>query len=131
MTDSGTTVRQPYGLTRPCANCPFRSDIRPYLTRGRVREIQQSLYGGASFPCHLTTDWRDDDDGEGSYIPTGEEIHCAGALIVMEKEGRSSQMMRIAERLGFYDAGKLDMDAPVYASFRAMIAAQGQRGQRR
>jgi len=95
-----------------------------------VREIQQSLYGGAQFPCHLTTDWRDDDDGEGAYIPTGEEIHCAGALILMEKEGRANQMMRIAERLGMYDHEQLAMDSPVFASFRAMIAAQTSRRRR-
>jgi hypothetical protein len=42
----------------------------------------------------------------------------------MEKEGRSSQMMRIAERLGMYDHTKLDMDAPIYDSFDDMIDAQ-------
>jgi hypothetical protein len=117
-----------YRLTSPCPMCPFRSDIPPYLNRGRVREIQQSLYDGGQFPCHLTTDWGDDDDAEHDYIPTGHEVHCAGALIVLEKEGRPNQMMRIAERIGLYDARKLRMDAPVYASFRAMIDAQPERG---
>ena len=32
--------------------------------------------------------------------------------------------MRIAARLGLYDRTKLDMDAPVYANFEAMTAAQ-------
>jgi hypothetical protein len=33
-------------------------------------------------------------------------------------------MMRIGERLGLYDRRKLDMRAPVFASFDAMARAQ-------
>lgn len=113
--------RNPYGLTSPCDNCPFRTDVKPYIRAARVREIERSLER-AEFPCHKTT--KHEDDGEGSvYVPSGGEIHCAGALILMEKEGRSSQMMRIGERLGLYDPSKLKMDAPVYESFNAMHAA--------
>jgi hypothetical protein len=117
--------RAPYGMTSPCALCPFRKDIRPYLTSARVREIERSLER-SEFPCHKTTQ-HDDDDGE--YVPSSDEIHCAGALILMEKEGRSSQMMRIAERFGMYDPRKLDMKAPIYESFDEMARAQ-RRGRR-
>ena len=110
---------KPYGMTTPCDNCPFRSDVKPYLTQIRVREIERSLVR-AEFPCHKTT--KHDDDGE--HVRTEAEMHCAGALILMEKEGRSSQMMRISERLGMYDHTKLNMDAPVYESFEEMAHAQ-------
>ena len=108
-----------YSMTKPCPKCPFRNDIRPYLTPERVEEIEASLER-AEFPCHQTVDY--DDDGEGCV--TSKSEHCAGALILMEKEGRSSQMMRIAERLGMYDHTKLDMDSPVFDSFEEMIEAQ-------
>lgn len=111
---------KPYGLTSPCANCPFRTDIRPYLTPGRVREIQRSLER-SEFPCHKTVTHEND---EGEPVRTGKEVHCAGALILMEHEGTSSQMTRIAYRLGMYDPTKLDMTAPVYESFDAMFEAQ-------
>jgi len=55
---------------------------------------------------------------------TEESQHCAGALILMEKMKRPSQMMRIVERLGMYDATKLQMDAPVFSSFEEMAEAQ-------
>lgn len=110
---------KPYGMTTPCPKCPFRNDIPAYLTEERVREIEASLVR-SEFPCHKTTEH----DDEGDYVPTGDEMHCAGALILMEKEGRSSQMMRIAERLGMYDATRLNMDAPVYESFDEMADAQ-------
>ena len=108
----------PYRLVSPCAHCPFRNDIPPFLTRARVREIQRSLECG-EFPCHETVTY-DEDDGE--YVPR-DEAHCAGALILKEKLGESSQMMRIAERLGMYDPRKLKLDAPVYDSFDEMAAA--------
>lgn len=111
--------RKPYGMMTPCAHCPFRSDITPFLRPERVDEIRRSLVR-AEFPCHKTTEH--DDDGE--YVgPTREEIHCAGALIMKEKLGESSQMMRIAERLGMYDPSKLDMGAPVFNDWDEMYEA--------
>jgi hypothetical protein len=118
--------REPYSMTSPCPSCPFRTDIPAYLTAARVREIQQGLIR-SEFPCHKTTRHETDDDGGEHYIPTGAEVHCAGALILLEKIGQPSQMMRIAERLGMYDAGKLKMDAPVFDTFGEMIAAQKRR----
>jgi hypothetical protein len=109
----------PYGLVRPCKLCPFRTDVEPYLRPSRVTEIEQSILGGAEFPCHETTGAK-----TGKPRPRSEHVHCAGALILMENNGRASQMMRIAERLGLYDARKLDGDAPVYESFLAMRRAQ-------
>ncbi len=111
-----------YCKTSPCADCPFRNDRPGYLTQARVREIETTLERG-EFYCHKTTVPVEDDEG-GERVPTKDSLHCAGALILMEKEGRSSQMMRIAERVGMYDASKLDMDAPVYDSFDEMAEAQ-------
>lgn len=122
--------RKPYGMTTPSDNCPFRTDVNPYITAARVREIEDSLERG-QFYCHKTTDmdrFDGEEDGNGSfYNPSGEEQDCAGALILLEKEERPSQMMRISERLGFYDMRKLNMDAPVYDSFAEMIEAHQKR----
>lgn len=111
--------RSPYSLVRPCAKCPFRSDIRAYLRQERVREIEDSLVR-SEFPCHETVMH----DGEGDRVRSDGEAHCAGALILLEKLGRPSQMMRIAERLGMYDASRLDMGAPVFDDFDEMAEAQ-------
>jgi hypothetical protein len=64
----------------------------------------------------------DDDDGERARDTSG-EAHCAGALIMLERLGQPSQMMRIGERLGLYDRTGLDMEAPVFESFGAMRGA--------
>lgn len=114
-----------YALIRPCPTCPFRTDIQPYLRKDRVREIEQSLVLG-EFYCHETTvEDEEYESGESDrYYPRGGEEHCAGALILLEKLERSSQMMRIAERIGIYDRTKLDMTAPVFPTFQAMIRKQ-------
>jgi hypothetical protein len=41
---------------------------------------------------------------------------------MLEKQGLPNQMMRIAERLRYYDRSKLRMDSPVFESPAAMIA---------
>lgn len=113
--------KDPYSLKTPCPNCPFRTDVKPYLSPERVDEIRIGLERG-EFPCHKTLDY-DTEDGEES-VETEKTAHCAGALILLEKEGTPSQMMRICERLGMYDRRKLDMDAPVFDSWDEMAAAQ-------
>jgi hypothetical protein len=108
-------------LKRPCANCPFRADIPPYLRGGRVREIERGARAGHDFHCHRTIKY-DTEDGRGRV--TADSERCAGFAIVLEKEGLTTQMMRIEERIGTYDPGANDMGAPVYDSFAEMEAAQ-------
>ncbi len=108
-----------YDLTTPCGNCPFRKDRPFHLRAGRVEEIRRGLVRG-DFPCHKTTIDIEGGDGTGERMAVPESKHCAGALILLEKTEEPSQMMRICERLGFYDRSKLHMNAPVYDSWEEM-----------
>lgn len=105
------THQNNYKLVRPCADCPFRTDRPFYLTPGRVSEIERSTKV-FPFSCHNTVDESKDE--------THENSHCAGALILLEKIGRPSLVMRLAESLGLYDPKALDMEAPVYSSWDEM-----------
>jgi hypothetical protein len=110
-----------HDMTTPCNNCPFRTDVKPYIRPERVIEIRDTMMKDqSSFPCHKTTDL--DEDTQERLNTSGEQ-QCAGALIILEKNGGSTQLMRISERLGMYDRTKLDMDAPVYATFADMVKA--------
>jgi hypothetical protein len=95
-----------YDVTKPCANCPFRRDGFIPLHAERVEEIAEGMLStqGASFACHKTL--KDDEDGD--TVITSDSAHCAGALIFAEKNDNATQMMRICERLGVYDARKLE-----------------------
>ena len=108
-----------YTMTTPCCLCPFRSDTKQ-LTVSPQRLAQ---FASGEFPCHQTAELQQDEDGEGGYMATDDSQHCAGLLIMLEKMGRPHQMMRIAERLGMYDASKLNMDAPVHESLAKGVAA--------
>jgi hypothetical protein len=92
-----------YLLRTPCDACPFLNGMSFTLTR--LRE-----FASGEFPCHKTARL----DENIGYVSKGDKSqHCAGALIFLEKQNAPHQMMRIMERMGYYDRSKLDMDAPV------------------
>jgi hypothetical protein len=116
-----------YDLIRPCKDCPFRTDIRPFLTTARAEEIAETLLSGGTFACHKTVDYSGDDEDEDGFSEgqvTGQSQHCAGAMIMLEKMEMPNQMMRIAERLGMYRPDKLDMEAPVFEDDVEFAAVQ-------
>jgi hypothetical protein len=107
-------------MLAPCPKCPFRSDVAPFITAARAKQITSDVLAGASFHCHRTTTHNDD----GDYVPTDRERMCAGAVILARKAGRlyHNQMIRISERLGsnFDDVKE---SAPVYDTAAAMVRA--------
>lgn len=124
-------------MTAPCVNCPFRREGFIPLRAERVEEIAEGMLctQGATFACHKTTGH--DDDGETTI--EADSQHCGGALIFAEKNGNATQMMRICERLGMYDAHKLapnydlvfdDLDEMLEAHARHPIAREERRGVR-
>lgn len=103
-----------FDLKKPCDNCPFRSDRVFYLHEERVEEILHGMIEEQrTVTCHKTIDYSKEDES-GEHIAQPDDQHCAGALILLEKINRPNQMMRIAERCGFYDRTKLNMASPVY-----------------
>lgn len=94
-----------YTMTSPCDQCPFLNKMKRGFTISRLRK-----FASGEFPCHQTAD---NDEETGDYVANDKSVQCAGALVFNEKRNTPNQMMRICERLGLYDARKLNMDAPV------------------
>lgn len=94
-------------LKRPCSECPFKNDIahqRGWLGKRRAETLIKDLYErDRSFVCHKTIG-----------LDYAKQQHCAGAMILLEREERANQIMRIGERTGFYDRNKLVMNGPVF-----------------
>jgi len=111
-----------FEMKKPCNNCPFRTDsLKGWLGSARAKEISFSIiHQQGTFPCHKTVDY-DREDEEGSGVVTQDSQHCAGAMIMLEHMKKPNQMMRIAERLGFYDYRKLDMKSPVFKNDKQFI----------
>ncbi len=98
-----------YTLTTPCKECPFLKSMKHGFTLKRLNEFAQS-----QFPCHKSAaEEENEETGASEFVATEKSVHCAGALIFLEKRNAPNQMMRICERLGMYDYRKLNMDAPV------------------
>jgi hypothetical protein len=121
--------KKPYAMTAPCESCPFRREGGIRLTAGRIREIGGMMLDsqGGTFHCHKTTEHDDDND---EYIPTGNEIECAGALIFAEKNGNQTQMMRIAGRLGLYNPDSMQDKDSVFDTLAEMLATAVDRRRR-
>lgn len=92
-----------YKLTTPCDECPF-------LIGSGFSYESLLRHASGEFACHKTCDVV---DGVFLERPKDKSPHCAGALIFLEKQNRPHQMMRVCERLGMYDASKLNMAAAV------------------
>jgi len=72
-----------FDMTKPCTNCPFRTDktaIR-FQCRERAEEIEEQAYRGG-FPCHVTAESVEANDyGEdGGLYATEESQMCAGFI---------------------------------------------------
>lgn len=109
-----------FNLKRPCADCPFRTDRRFYLRADRVREILGDpdargiqWFPADSFACHKTL------NRFGRVHDASQ--HCAGAAIILIRDGIPNTAMQLAERLLGWDARRLDQRAPVDASRRQCI----------
>lgn len=102
-------------VLRPCANCPFRKDVRPFLRTERAREVATSMPRNLVFHCHKTTD----ETGDGTHKM------CAGAVILARKQGLlyHNQMARIVERLGANLDDVQEGSTPVYDTPEQMVAA--------
>ncbi len=104
-----------FDLTKPCDNCPFRTDCLPgWLGEERAQAIADSILSfgkpgktvGAQFPCHKTT--------EATGASGDNPQHCAGAMILLRKRGEPNTPMQLAERFGMFNPADLRLDAPVF-----------------
>lgn len=124
-----------FDMKKPCAQCPF-ARAGAVLEADSARNIlgQFADGSGGTFPCHKTAEVGDD----GLFDATPESQHCIGALAFAEKQGVSTNFMRVAGRLGVYDPAAAeacadlvydDMDEALDAS-RKMYVVKRKRGRK-
>ena len=69
-----------YFMKKPCKHCPYRRDVKPFLTPARGEELAcltTNQYN--SFYCHKTTE-SDDESDEGEMMVVNSSKLCAGFL---------------------------------------------------
>lgn len=100
-------------LRAPCDNCPFRHDVHRFLHEKRYADIAASVIDrGENFTCHKHNDF----DDEGQAVNNLRSMSCAGSMIFLRHVGKPNTMMKVMERMGWFDSSKLRMDAPVYTT---------------
>lgn len=76
-------------MKQPCLQCPFRRDVKPFLTVRRGIELAyhaQNPYN--SFSCHKTTVSDEEFGGEGDeMVVTEDSLECAGFMTLQINEG--------------------------------------------
>lgn len=74
-------------MKKACKHCPFRQDVKPFLTTERGIELAyHAQHPYNSFPCHKTT--VDDEDSEdGEMMVTADSKECAGFITLQIAEG--------------------------------------------
>lgn len=107
---------------RPCDNCPFRSDVVPFLRYARVAGIYADAKRGQHFVCHKTVDYTK----KSSKAQRAHVKMCAGFAILCRRDGLLGGLtiVQLAERLlkVTYDPVKTGT-AKVYESFITMLDA--------
>lgn len=69
---------KPYFIKKACKHCPFRKDVKPFLTTEFAEELAYSTENPYnSFPCHKTTEHDDDCD---DMQVTESSLECAGFI---------------------------------------------------
>ena len=106
-----------YDLTRPCAGCPFGRG--PDAVRGlHPRRLREIIYSDGGFVCHKTA----------HETGSGKPQECAGFLIYHLANETAPQMMRIAGRLGMFDADALlEHESECITEFRELRDAHTDR----
>lgn len=111
-----------FDLRRPCPQCPFRTDLDFHLRPGRVEDILRGIIEDhASFPCHKTLDYGDEESLIQGQWHTEKTQQCAGAMIFLLKYASPNLPMRVASIVGWLDLDALDLDAPVFDTREGMI----------
>jgi len=103
-------------MKKPCKHCPFRHDVKPFLTNERAEELSYATHNPYNtFPCHKTTEESENSEGEMMCVATTKE--CAGFLTLRANELGEEEVYEIREE-GFKPAYDV-----VYGSAEDMIYA--------
>lgn len=97
-------------IKKPCQHCPYRKDVKPFLTPERGTELAfNAAFHHKKFHCHKTVDYSNNSDG----AITKKTQLCAGFLSLQHNETGSTA----------YDDEGFEPSDLVYSSSREMAIA--------
>lgn len=112
-----------FDMKRPCATCPFRRDVDPVLHLDEIssKRIARMAPDLVKIPwaCHATTTKSE----EGRESCNERTQHCAGLLILLEKQGTPHGPYQFIKAIDECPVAELDMGAPVFDSLEELEEA--------
>ena len=112
-----------FDLRRPCGTCPFLRAVDPRLHLEEIssRRLERMAPDMPTIPwaCHSTTTKCE----EGRESCNDRTQHCAGALIVLEKQGTPSGPRTFVAAIDEIPIADLDLEAPTFDSLDEMHEA--------
>ena len=78
-----------YYVKKPCKQCPYRKDVKPFLTPARGYQLAYHTHNQYNtFPCHKTVEHDDEEDdyGDTAIINPNETKECAGFMTLQHGE---------------------------------------------
>lgn len=94
--------------TRPCEQCPFRTDIPNYLSKVRKQEIANNLLHDGSFTCHKHL------DDDHFLFP------CKGAAQFLNQV-TGTYLSNVCLRMQREQIGEVDNSVPVYRTIKQFV----------
>lgn len=74
-------------MKKPCNHCPYRHDVKPFLTPERGEELAYHAQNPYNyFPCHKTTEDDEDEYGGMDRVCTEKTKECAGFMTLQANE---------------------------------------------
>jgi hypothetical protein len=108
-----------FNLTRPCKDCPFRTDCPTgWLGRSAERIAAELTREDKTFACHKTT------GVETPWLaPPADDSQCAGALLMLQQANKlhDNWRFRLAQQMKILDMSKLKTNIPVFESPEAFV----------
>lgn len=106
-----------FDLKQPCKTCPFR--LSEPSSPGEQAMVWSGIFkADHSMTCHDTIIR----DAAGNAIPHAKEQHCAGAMLVLEAQGRRNDAMQAAVASGDYRPEELQVTADLRSATAASLA---------
>ena len=100
---------------RPCSTCPFLKGGKGlrHLGKDRADEIKDNLLDDKAFTCHNDND-----------VAAGYRAQCAGAMLILQKLGRSNLPMRMIKHWNLMDLDRLRGSSEVFDNFDDWVEVQ-------
>ena len=93
-------------MKKPCTQCPFRNDVKPYLHPDRAEEIAYHASNPYnSFPCHKSLEYTDEENFMGEQVVDHHKAkECYGfTCLQINENGREPEGWSWEDREKIYE----------------------------